>query len=350
MTTSAPVAIVVVNYNGGERLRKCLTALRDDSLSPGFEVFIVDNASEDGSQKIGAEFASLEDNFHFLPSSTNHGYAGGINLAWPQAPGQYVAVLNMDVRVSPGWLIPLVDYLDANPRAGAVTPLILLEDDQSRINALGQSVHVTGLGFNRSLGKSLAAVNQLESEVSGIHGGAFIIRRSLLEEMVGLDETGFLYHEDVDLSWLLLIKGHTLHCIPTSIVFHDYYLTMYPEKLYLLERNRVAMLLAYLRPVSLALLTPWLLFTECLMWAYCLLRGWKFLRAKAASYAWVMSQRTQIAERKLRVEKQRKRSDWTVLRKLDWGYAWDQFISLGKERNLSERQPQGGLPIEISRG
>ena len=59
----------------------------------------------------------------------------------------------MDVVVSPGWLDPLVAFLEATPDAGAACPLILLESDPGRINAAGQNLHVTGLGFNRWLGE-----------------------------------------------------------------------------------------------------------------------------------------------------------------------------------------------------
>lgn len=61
-----------------------------------------------------------------------------------------------------------------------------------------------------------------------------------------------------------------------------------PTKLYLLERNRWAMLLAYLRWPSLLALSPALLVTEVLMWGFCLWRGWPFIRAKIASYRWVV--------------------------------------------------------------
>src|SRR5438094_489739 len=82
------------------------------------------------------------------------GGAGGVSLALNAAHGVYVAVLNMDVAVEPGWLKPLVTFLEANPRVGAVNPLILLKDGE-RVNALGQDVHVTGLGFNRGLGRGV---------------------------------------------------------------------------------------------------------------------------------------------------------------------------------------------------
>jgi len=142
----------------------------------------------------------------------------------------------MDVEVSPGWLAPLTAFLDRSPDTGAVCPLMLLEADPRRINAAGQDLHVTGLGFNRWLGRPREQAGTEPFQVTGLHGGAFVIRRELLEEL-RWDDSGFLYHEDVQLSWLLRLAGREIHCVPTSTVTHDYHLTMFPRKLYLLERT-----------------------------------------------------------------------------------------------------------------
>ena len=74
-----------------------------------------------------------------LRSPTNRGYAGAVNLALPEARGDFLAVLNMDVVVGPGWLEPLIALLEAKPEAGVACPLILLESDPDRINAAGQN-------------------------------------------------------------------------------------------------------------------------------------------------------------------------------------------------------------------
>src|SRR3990170_7791874 len=338
------VSIIVVNYNGHQHLADCLDSLYEDNLSPRFEIIVVDNASIDNSWKIVERYLQLGKPLTLLRSDRNRGYAGGINYALPQATGKFIAVLNMDTIVSPGWLSSVVNFFESHPDAGAVSPLMLLNGDPERINAIGQSVHVTALGFNRGLGKLRSEIGQEPIRVSGIQGGAFVIRRSVLEQIGGLDEVGFLYHEDVDISWQLQLMGYELYCLPVSIVFHDYALTMYPEKLYLLERNRVAMLLGNLEPIGFLTLIPWLFFTEFMMWGYCLMRGKKFLRAKSASYEWVNNQWESTLQRRRLIQSLRKRNDWQVLKRLSWRYAWDQFVTLGRERGISHRQPTGGLP------
>jgi GT2 family glycosyltransferase len=246
-------------------------------------------------------------------------------------------VLNMDVVVSPGWLDPLVSFLEATPDAGVACPLILLESDPGRINSAGQNLNKTGLGFNRWLGKPSERAGEAPFEVAGLHGAAFLIRRELLERLGGWDESGFLYYEDVELSWLLRIAGHEVWCVPASTVTHDYHLTMFPHKLFLLERNRRKMLLADLRGRTSLALSPLLSLIELMMWGYCLLRGPKFLRAKRDTYRWVRANRALIRERHEQVNSLRRRSDWAVLRGLRWGYSLGQFLTLGRERGESTR-------------
>jgi len=341
------VSVIVVSYNSGAYLAECLTALTLAEPTLPTETLVVDNASTDNSLVVLEEWARQHPDLQIVRSQVNRGYAGGVNLGLAQAQGTYVAVLNPDMRVSPGWLTRLVAFLEEHSAVGAVNPLIVLQDSEGRINAAGQDVHLTGLGFNRWLGQPRSRAGAEPLQVSGIQGGAFVIRRSLLEQMGGWDDSGFLYHEDVELSWTLQLMGYDLYCLPAVTVWHHYHLTMYPEKLFLLERNRLAMLLTHLEALSLCGLTLFLLCTECLMWSYCWLRGWTFLKAKAASYQWIIQNQETLRRRKLFLHSLRRRTDGQVLQRLNWGYAWDQFVTLGRERGPSDRMPVGGLPVNL---
>ncbi len=331
------VSVVVVNYNGGPDLERCLASLAGQDPDPSAEVLVVDNASTDGSRELAERIAAEHDSIRVLASPANRGYPGAVNFALGEARGAYVAVLNMDVTVEPGWLDPLVGFLEANPGTGAVCPLMLLDADPGRINAAGQDIHVTGLGFNRWLGQPRERAGSEPIMVSGLHGGAFVIRRALLDRFGGWDDSGFLYGEDVQLSMLLQLVGADIHCVPASAVRHDYHLTMHPEKLFLLERNRGWTVLTDLRASTRLALSPLLVLTELLIWGYCLLRGPAFLRAKARTYRWLGTHRAELRERRSFVTRLRERSDWRVLRQLRWNYAWSQFLTLGRERGISER-------------
>ncbi len=313
----------------------------DQSGDQHVEVLVVDNASSDDSAAIAERLADEHDGVRLLRSPTNRGYAGAVNFALPEARGDYVAVLNMDVVAGSNWLDPLVGLLEANPAAGVACPLILLESDPGRIMAAGQNLNKSGLGFNRWLGKSREIAGTDAFQVTGLHGAAFVVRRAVLEHLGGWDETGFLYFEDVELSWLLRIGGSEIWCEPASTVAHDYHLSMFPHKLFLLERNRWRMLLADLRGRTRLAISPLLALSELMTWGYCLLRGPKFVRAKWRSYGWVRANRAEIRARREQVDSVRQQSDWAVLRGLRWGYPLDQFLTLGRERGESTRDRIG---------
>jgi GT2 family glycosyltransferase len=335
------VSVVVVNYNGAGALERCLSALLADTGDTETEVLVVDNASSDGSEAIAERLAGEDNRLRLIRSETNRGYAGAVDLALTEARGEFVAVLNMDVVVSGGWLPPLIDHLEAHPEVGAVCPLIVLESDPSRINAAGQNIHPTALGFNRWLEQPRERAGSRPLRVSGLHGAAFLVRRELLERLGGWDDSGFLYHEDVELSWLLRLAGKDIFCVPASTVRHDYHLTMFPQKLFLLERNRWKMLLTNLSSGTRLALSPLLAISELMMWGYCLLRGPRFLRAKWQSYGWLRRNAEIIRHRRREVAPLRRVTDWAVLRRLHWGYPLDQFVALGRERGESERNRIG---------
>ncbi len=305
------------------------------------EVLVVDNASSDGSAAIAERLAGEHEEVRLLRSPTNRGYAGAVNFALPEVRGDHVAVLNMDVVAGSNWLGPLVALLEANPAAGVACPLIVLDSDPGRIMSAGQNLNKTGLGFNRWLGKPRDVAGNEAFQVTGLHGAAFVIRRDLLEQLGGWDESGFLYYEDVELSWLLRIARREIWCVPASTVAHDYHLSMFPHKLFLLERNRRKMLLADLAVTTRLAISPLFALSGLMIWGYCLLRGPKFLRAKWQSYRWTRANRAQVSARREQVDSIRQVSDWGVLRGLHWGYPLDQFLTLGRERGESNRDRIG---------
>lgn len=334
---------VVVNYRSGRDLETCLDRLLEDEAFLA-KVIVVDNDSRDGSLEGVRLRQTSDDRVELVESGVNRGLAGGVNLVLDRVETPYLAILNPDVSVRHGWLGPLVEAMGADPTVGAACPLVVMTGTD-RVNSAGQVIHVSGLGFNRNLGSRLESVAGTVEDVGGLHGAAFLIRTELLRSFGGWDETGFLYHEDVALSWDILLAGSRIVFVPDSVVDHDYHLTMYPDKLHLLERNRWSLLLSHLRASRLLVLGPILVVTELGVWALCLIRGPRFLMAKARAYRWLWRQRgairrwrDQVFSRPVFDSRRLRRS--TVL----W-YPISQVIVLGAERGQSGRVPEGGLPI-----
>ena len=337
----ARVAAIVVTYNSEAHIRDCLDALLEDPDGPG-RVVVVDNASADQSIGIAHELSRRDGRVEVVASDVNLGLAGGVNRALDQSDEPYLAILNPDVTPTQGWIAPLISLMERDTSVAVACPLILAG---GRVNSAGQHVHVSGLGFNRHLGEAPEQVESSPVDVGGLHGAAFLIRTSALRALGGWDTTGFLYQEDVALSWDVLLSGWRIVFVPDSRVVHDYHLTMYPEKLYLLERNRWALLLSHLRPLRLAAISIPLLLSELMVWGLALLRGPKFLRAKWRSMSWVFANISSIGHWRRRVLSRPTYDASNLKRNVRWSYPLRQLVGLGGERGDSSRVPPGGLPV-----
>ncbi|MER3405776.1 MAG: hypothetical protein C4289_11980, partial [Chloroflexota bacterium] len=115
------VSVIVLNWNGRHLLPPTLQALLRTDY-PNFEAVVVDNGSTDGSPElVRRAFPQVR----LIQTGRNLGFAGGNNAGIGPTLGEYVVLLNSDTQVTPGWLTPLVDAAEADPRVGACCPKLL---------------------------------------------------------------------------------------------------------------------------------------------------------------------------------------------------------------------------------
>ncbi|HAV10016.1 MAG TPA: hypothetical protein DCX22_00105 [Dehalococcoidia bacterium] len=317
------VSIIIVNYNGMPHIDACISsALRQNYQN--VEIIFVDNNSGDGSLDYArSKFPSLI----FVPCSENTGYAGGINAGFAHATGDYIAPLNIDTEVDPDWLSALVAFLNANPGTGAVTPKILLFDQRDTINTKGLNIHVSGLGFCRSLNRKNDRSTAPE-RVSGISGCSYVIRREVFEWMGGAPEDCFMGNDDVIVSWLVNLMGYDLYCIPESIVYHKYTLKMNSAKFYALEKNRLVLLQATLKPVTLIACSPVFAIIELLITGYSIIKGAAYIKARFKAMSDALKDKDAVRRKRERYNRIRKITDFALLRRLRWNIQWDQLIKI----------------------
>lgn len=207
MSESIDVSLVIVSYNTREITRKCLECVRKYAKGISHEVFVVDNASSDGS----ADMVAME-----FPWATlirmrqNKGFAGGNNPALRQASGKYILLLNSDAFLSEGALSKSIRYMDQNPRTGVLGCKLTNPDGSLQPSArslpspLNKILHVTGLASRFSKSKFFGRADfswwdHSEPRTVGWVVGAFLmIRHQTLEEIGILDERYFLYFEEID--------------------------------------------------------------------------------------------------------------------------------------------------------
>lgn len=198
MGASASLAVVVLDWNGGDETMACLQAVyASEGVRP--RVFLVDNASRAPiAEKARAEFPELE----ILRNHQNLGYAGGNNVGIRVALAEgaaHVVLLNNDVVVRPDALREMVSVADAAPEIAAVGARVLREDDPSRLwMAWGEVTYRQSLvrlvGQGAVDGPAFAGVR----DAPWVSGCALLLTRIGLERVGLLDEAYFAYHEEVD--------------------------------------------------------------------------------------------------------------------------------------------------------
>ncbi|HEY3673533.1 MAG TPA: glycosyltransferase [Acidimicrobiia bacterium] len=152
--TSPTVGVVVVNYNGGELTLDCLHSIvRSDWPAAELRVVLVDNASTDG---VVARVRSELPVVGVVELTTNDGFGAGCNAGIRELGAvDFVALVNNDATVDPGWLVPLVDALRADPHLGAACPKILFAGRFREVE-LRSATYRRGLGDDRDLGAFVA--------------------------------------------------------------------------------------------------------------------------------------------------------------------------------------------------
>lgn len=265
-------SIIIVTYNHRDYLDACLTSVLKQDYP--HEVILVDNCSQDGTVSFIRE--------HFpevivIESPDNRGYGAGNNLGVKCARGEYVVILNPDTVVEEGWLSSLLSPLKRQPKV-ITTSKILLYDGLA-INTCGNINTIVGLTFTRGLGADPSSFADVE-EVSGVSGASFAMSRGDYLDLGGFDENFFLYNEDSELSWRAHLHDFRIFYVPTSVVRHDYQLSVSPEKIYFLEKGRYMILKKYFSRRDILRFSPSLLIAELLTLGYALRFGRKGLTFK----------------------------------------------------------------------
>lgn len=228
------VAIIIVNYNGGDFLRGCLESI-DANISEKitYEVLIVDNASTDDSIKLIQSSKFNIKNLKIIKNDDNLGFSKGNNIGIKEANGRYVLFLNPDTVIFKDTLERLVSFMDKTTDAGASTcylelPNGKLDDGAHRgfPTPWNAFTHFSGLakvfprtmvfnGYNMAW-KDLKKVH----EVDAIVGAFMLVRREAGEQIGWWDEDYFFYGEDLEFCYELKEKGWKIYFVPDVKTMH----------------------------------------------------------------------------------------------------------------------------------
>jgi GT2 family glycosyltransferase len=216
------LSVVSVKYNVRYYVEECINSVVKATNDIESEVFVVDNHSQDGSVEHLKKCFPNE--ITLVESNHNLGFARANNIAISQSSGEYVLLLNPDTFVSEDSLREVLSFMDNHPKAGACG-VMMHNADGSRARESRRALPTPIISLMKMLGRSdRYYMSHLSWEEPGqieVISGAFcMIRRDVLDKIGLLDETFFMYGEDIDLSYRVLKGGFENWYVPARILHY----------------------------------------------------------------------------------------------------------------------------------
>jgi GT2 family glycosyltransferase len=298
-----------------------------DSSGVDLEVVVVDNGC---TRSVVDQVAGLP-GVTLLRPGHNTGFTGGCNLGARALDADVLVFVNSDAVVEADAVRHLVSRA-TDPAVGIATASVRLMDRPEVINSAGNAVHFTGLSWAGELGAP-AADHAQPGPVASASGCAMAVRREAWEYLGGFCEEMFAYCEDAELSLRCWQAGWSVDYVPEAVVLHRYEFSRHPQKLYLLERNRLLMVLTVFGSRTLLLLAMPLLALEVATAAVAARQGW--LGQKARGWWWLATRARRVAQRRADVQRARRRSDRVLAPLLTGRFTPGQDMDIPSARALS---------------
>lgn len=224
------LSIIIVNYNVEYFLEQCLHSVRKAVHGVDAEVIVVDNNSIDGSNNmVIKKFPEVR----LIANKDNRGFSKANNQGINLSSGEYVLLLNPDTVVEDDTFSKIIDFMDAHPKAGALGVKMvdgagnfLPESKRGLPTPITSFYKIFGLSSLFPHSKRFARYHLGHLDKDEVHeveilAGAFMmLRRSVLDEIGLLDETFFMYGEDIDLSYRVIKAGYKNYYFPKTRIIH----------------------------------------------------------------------------------------------------------------------------------
>lgn len=208
------VSVIIVNYNGGKVLSRCLDALKAQTRQPD-EVLVVDNGSTDGSGEIVTQYKPMR----LKELGQNTGFAAANNKGAASLRGDYIALLNPDAYPEPEWLSILMQAAEKYPDVAMFGSTQLNAEQPGLFDGTGDCYHALGVPYRADYGHAVEA-RPVFYETFAPCAAAALYKREVFLQAGGFDEDFFCYCEDVDLGFRLRLQGHRALQVSRAIVHH----------------------------------------------------------------------------------------------------------------------------------
>ena len=223
------LSICIVNWNTEILLKECLRSIYEQTAGISYEIFVVDNASQDGSVEM---VSTCFPDVYLIANQQNKGFAAANNQALRLAKGRYVILLNPDTVLLGDALETMVQFMDRHAEAGAVGCKLLNMDGSIQYSTKRLLTSSIILYDNTILGRLPFLKGKLKEykmktfsfdkveEVDAVSGAALMVRKKIFDEAGFMDEGYFMFFEDVDLCRRVRLKGYKLFLVPTAAIMH----------------------------------------------------------------------------------------------------------------------------------
>jgi len=225
------LGVIIVNYRSADLTIRSVASILQQGIAKIEHIVVVDNNSRDGSVgRIARAFPKLR----IIASRINGGFGAGVNIGLKLIHEKYVLILNPDTYFENNSVLAAISYMMAHPDIGVVG-LDLVNRDGSRqysarrfyslLDVVARRVRIVGRLLRRRMDRHLmkeAWRYDVPFDAEWIMGTGFVANRALIMALGGMDESYFLYMEDVDLCARVWSSGYRVVCIPNARLVHDH--------------------------------------------------------------------------------------------------------------------------------
>lgn len=223
------LSISIVSWKVKDLLEECLSSIYNNQWQHSFEVFVVDNNSQDGTvEMIKEKFPQVK----LIENKENLGFTITNNQAIRQSQGRYILLLNPDTIVHPNSLDLMIEFMDHHPEVGAIGPKLLNPNGTLQRSCLGfptlGALVMRNLFVEYLFPKNPFTRKYLltdwdhlsEREVDQPMGSALLVRKEVIDQVGLLDENITIFFDEVDLCYRIKSAGWKIYFYPKAEITH----------------------------------------------------------------------------------------------------------------------------------